>query len=149
MARLMARDAVLFEDRLNVFHEIDAPDGLEDDVGGPVRALRDPLPQRFDLRLRERFAFGRHHVVAGSREGGGLVKRAFLRLARNQRRAFAAARERAGPGIEAQIAFGLFRSVAIEAGRFENRFDVAEKIDWLGAADRAGRQDASRQAGGH
>jgi hypothetical protein len=39
--------------------------------------------------------------------------------------------------------------VAIEAGRFENRFDVAQKIDWLGAADRAGRQDTSRQAGGH
>lgn len=71
---VVAGDAVLLENGLNVFFEADAGGLFEFDACGPVGTFFDPLFDDGDLgRIEQAFLFrGHHHVVIGGKNEGGV-----------------------------------------------------------------------------
>ncbi len=76
--RIVAGHTILLQDRLDVFHEVNARRHTEGHPGRPVRALFDPGFNYIDLALiEEAFLFRWHHHVIVVCQNKGLVQRAF------------------------------------------------------------------------
>src|SRR5437773_5455649 len=98
----------------------------------PLRTLRDPLPQRFDLVLRQRRSRGRRrHPSLGIGAGYAFEHFACIRLAGRDGEVTAAIAAGAFLSVKMQIGFtlGYVRAVAVEADVGEDRANVAVEFD--------------------
>ena len=103
----------------------------------PWRILINPRAQQPDLSGGERLAFAlRRHLHVGDEPRDVMDERALGALAESDGRAFRAALQQLRAIIHTELALRLLRSVALEAGRVEDRFDVAGKIDPVGRGGR-------------
>lgn len=92
--------------------------------------LVDPGANQPDVFLGERvaLAFGRHVIVLISDSGDGVHQSALGAVLWDDIGSVFPAFEGGFEGIEAQFAFLLFRTVTFETALFENRADVAFKL---------------------
>ena len=93
-------------------------------------------------------SLGRHVLVIVRGQNRAGVKRASIRFAGHERRAVVSALQRAGSRVQAEVALRLFRSVATDAVKFEDRLDLLLEIDFFGCAqrgERIGQKNRCRQ----
>ena len=103
------------------------------DGGGFVCGVFRPLGTGFDPRLdrrdlwrRERLAFRRHALVVVAADA--LEERRLVEFARDDSGAVVAAFEGEELGVETQLAFLLFLTVALDAAVLEQRSDFAVEV---------------------
>ena len=130
----VAAYAVEFKDWLDVLHEINfcrEPFGwLQSDSIGPFGSFFNPLFQDLKLPGWHRVGFGgilrRHDVVIIRRQSGKHIEKAVVGLAFHDD---LVGLEGAFFVIQAKFAFGFVLAVATYAVEFEDRLDVAFKIN--------------------
>ncbi len=111
----------------------------------PLRALRDPLPDRRDFGGRERFALGRHALL-GIAFHHDVEEDGLIRLPRHQER-----RPRVGGemgvvvGLEPDPALQRARIVTVETAGFEDRSDLFGKVH--GMHSRPGQDEDRKEDG--
>ena len=112
---------------------------------GPPGALVDPGADELDLGLGQRGGLAGHPLV-GRGEEEDLDEGALGSLPREDGLAGDASLHGQSLRVEAELALGLFRAVAFQAGRLEDRLDVPDEVDLGGLLSLEGpRQEKRRQ----